>query len=100
LSPSSAKIPADLIPASRNQDHAISPPQVTSLVLRRYRVHRIPRSTFVTMRNAPLVSAGRDWLYCCFYRNEKQNIFCKGAGQEFADLPVGHLPGVRPNIGC
>jgi len=48
---------ADLISASRNQDHAILPSTFGALVLRAARVHRIPHPTFMTIRETPLVSA-------------------------------------------
>ena len=49
---------ANLTPASGRQDHTTSPSARASFVFRHHRVHRIPLSTFVTMRNAPLIEAG------------------------------------------
>jgi hypothetical protein len=46
-------IAADLIPASGYQDATTLPSATGAFVLRAARVHRIPRSTFVTTRNAP-----------------------------------------------
>jgi hypothetical protein len=43
----------DLIPASGYQDATTSPYADRALVRRARRIHRIPRSTFVTTRNAP-----------------------------------------------
>src|SRR5580700_9734701 len=62
LSPSrrDAKHHRQLTPASGRQDHTTSPSALTPLVLRRYHVHRIPRSTFVTIAIRPSSSeAGR-----------------------------------------
>ena len=50
---------ADLISASRNQDHAILPSTFGALVLRAARVHRIPHPTFVTIRETPLCGPGQ-----------------------------------------
>src|SRR5262249_38093621 len=49
---------ANLAPAKGRQDHATSPSVLASFVQRRRYVHRIPRSTSVTMRNAPPIEAG------------------------------------------
>ena len=56
LSPSPARcesIGANLMPASRHQDHTTSPSASASPVLRRYSVHRIPHPTFVTIAIRP-----------------------------------------------
>jgi hypothetical protein len=50
--------------------------------LRTESVHRIPRSTFVTTRNAPPDERGTTVLYCCFYQIEKRNFFRKKAGHD------------------
>src|ERR1700736_3218427 len=42
--------PRNLTPASGRQDHTTSPSAPAPLVLRRYRIHRIPHPTFVTTR--------------------------------------------------
>src|SRR5689334_10602246 len=52
-------ITASLIPASGNQDHTTWPSALALLVSQRKRVHRIPRSTFVTTRTPLLMSAGQ-----------------------------------------
>ena len=46
-------LPADLTPASGRQDHTALPSAMSSLVLRRHRVHRIPHPTFVTTAKRP-----------------------------------------------
>jgi hypothetical protein len=83
LSPSSAKvISANLIPASRNQDHTASPSAVNAFVPCVTRVHRIPRPTCRDDRDTPLfIGHGMMPLYCCFYLFEKRILFCCGAGQ-------------------
>ena len=56
LSPSSARcmsIVTDLMPASRHQDHAISPYAFHAVRHRRKGVHRIPHPTFVTIAKRP-----------------------------------------------
>src|SRR6202000_2718509 len=51
--------PANLIPASGDQDHTISPSAPAALVSRRLCVHRNPPPTFVTIgRSAPPERAG------------------------------------------
>jgi len=54
-----ASIVAGLMPASRHQDHTLSPSASHLVVCRRGHVHRIPCPTFRDDREAPLV-AGRD----------------------------------------
>jgi len=49
---------AGLIPASGDQDHAISPSAPAALVSRRRSVHRIPLPRFVTIAIRPSVGAG------------------------------------------
>jgi hypothetical protein len=44
---------ANLMPASRHQDHTTSPSALVSFASRHYRVHRIPRPTSVTMAKRP-----------------------------------------------
>jgi hypothetical protein len=51
-------IVANLAPAKGRQNHTTSLSASTSLVWRHQRVHRIPRSTSVTTRNAPPIEAG------------------------------------------
>ena len=51
-------IVANLAPAKGRQDHTTSPSVLASFVQRRRHVHRIPRSTSVTTRNAPPIEAG------------------------------------------
>src|ERR1700722_7175877 len=56
LPPSAARrvsIFAALAPASERQNHTTSPSALASLVLRRYRVHRIPLPTSVTTAKRP-----------------------------------------------
>jgi hypothetical protein len=36
-------------------------------------------------------------LYSCFYQMEKRNIFARGLGTNFADLPVGQITLIRFN---
>jgi hypothetical protein len=60
LSPSPvrcASIVTNLTPASRRQDHTTSPSTASPLVSWRYHVHRIPRSTFVTIAKRPSYQA-------------------------------------------
>jgi hypothetical protein len=33
------------------------------------------------------MSAGRDWLYRCFYQIKKRKISCKRAGQDGKSVP-------------
>ena len=70
LSPSSARcmsIVTDLMPASRHQDHAISPYAFHAVRHRRKGVHRIPHPTFVTIAKRPsLEGAGRAGFCWCF----------------------------------
>ena len=75
------EVPAKLnasIEALRPHDFAV---RFTPFVLKRQSVHRIPLPTFVTIAKRPSNRVGTFWLYCCFYRLEKRNIFGKGAGQ-------------------
>src|SRR5690242_6776976 len=51
-------IPASLISASGDQDHTTWPSALGSLVWQPQRVHRIPLSTLLTMRSAPLIERG------------------------------------------
>ena len=54
LSPSLAAIAsADLMPASRHQDHTTSPSALKRVRLSRQSVHRIPRQRFVTIAKRP-----------------------------------------------
>ncbi len=47
---------ADLTPASGRRDHATSPYANVTFVFQHARVHRIPASRFVTIREAPLLA--------------------------------------------
>jgi hypothetical protein len=58
-----ANIVAGLMPASRHQDHTLSPSASHLVVCRRGHVHRIPCPTFRDDREAPLLS-GRDARIC------------------------------------
>src|SRR6266567_9207322 len=49
---------ANLTPASGRQDHTASPSALAPLVLRRYRVHRIPHPTSVTIAIRPSREGG------------------------------------------
>src|SRR3989440_10922903 len=53
LPPSPADRSTDLTPASGRQDDTALPSAMSSLVLRRHRVHRIPHPTFVTTAKRP-----------------------------------------------
>jgi hypothetical protein len=53
LPPSSVKSPTNLTPASGCQDHTPSPSAGNIARLASYRVHRIPRPTFVTIAKRP-----------------------------------------------
>ena len=53
LPPSLADCSANLMPASRHQDHATSPSALAPLVRRRPHVHRILHPTFVTIAKRP-----------------------------------------------
>src|ERR1700688_1204656 len=54
----------NLAPASGRQDHTISPSALASLVLRRYRVHRIPLPTSVTTAKRPSCESGTRERWC------------------------------------
>ena len=54
---------ANLMPASRHQDHTISPSALASLVCNTVRVHRIP-SRVRDDREPPLCEAGRRGICC------------------------------------
>jgi len=62
---------ANLIPASGDQDHTISPSASAALVFRRLCVHRIPPPTFVTIgRSAPCVQQGCGEINTFFGKTE------------------------------
>jgi hypothetical protein len=64
---------ADLIPASGDQDHTISPSAPAALVSRCLYVHRIPPPTFVTIgRSAPPEGAGCREISIYFGKMEEQ----------------------------
>ena len=69
---------ANLTPAKGRQDHTTSPSALTSLVWRHQRVHRIPRSTSVTTRNAPPIEAG--WAAIAVQWMQKQSEIFFRAG--------------------
>jgi len=71
-------IVANLTPAKGRQDHTTSPSALTSLVWRHQRVHRIPRSTSVTTRNAPPIEAG--WAAIAVQWMQKQSEIFFRAG--------------------
>jgi hypothetical protein len=52
-SPPRSLLLESLTPASRRQDHTISPSASATLVSRSFRVHRIPHPTFVTTAKRP-----------------------------------------------
>ena len=75
LSPSSARcmsIVTDLMPASRHQDHAISPYAFHAVRHRRKGVHRIPHPTFVTIAKRPS-SRARDAQFAFLRESRKLN---------------------------
>jgi len=51
-------VTASLISASGDQDHTTWPSALEPLVWRPQHVHRIPHSTLLTMRSAPLIERG------------------------------------------
>jgi hypothetical protein len=67
----------NLTPASGRQDHTTSPSASLSLVLRHYRVHRIPYPTFVTTRTPLSRGQDRTALFL-FLPNREAEYFCKG----------------------
>jgi hypothetical protein len=74
LPPSFADRSANLTPASGCQDHTTSPSASSAFVSRAISVHRIPRSTSVTIAKRP--SVGRDdSLYSCFYPAVKRKFW-------------------------
>jgi hypothetical protein len=78
----------DLIPASGDQDHTPSPSAAD--ITRRTDatgVHRIPHSTFVTTRNAPLAEAGR---------HEQDHIFPKNGRGKFRGRGLTRFRKIRP----
>ena len=92
-SPPESLLPGDLTPASRRQDHTILPSASGALVSSAVRGHRIP-SRVRDDREPPLRMERDGREYKSDLRagastiSENQNIFGKGAGQVFADLPV------------
>jgi hypothetical protein len=75
LSPSSVDRSTDLTPASGRQDHTISPSAATSLVVSSCCVHRIPRSTSVTIAIRPSCRGGTRQGKTPFAPTEKPIIF-------------------------
>jgi hypothetical protein len=69
-----------LISASGDQDHTTWPSALKPLVWRPQHVHRIPLSTLLTMRSAPLASAGYG-RETHVSEKRKRNIFALAAGQ-------------------
>ena len=78
--------PANLTPASGRQDHTTSPSAPASFVFRRHRVHHIPLSTFVTMRNAPLIEAGRERYTPDLHFGKTEIFFRKRLDSYFSEV--------------
>ena len=78
LSPSSARcmsIVTDLMPASRHQDHAISPYAFHAVRHRRKGVHRIPHPTFVTIAKRPPRGRGTRGILLVFrWRDQSRDV--------------------------
>jgi hypothetical protein len=75
-------IVADLMPASRHQDHTASPSEIRCVRLAHFFRPPHPTPRFVTVAHTPLMWGGTSWVYCCFYRIRKRKIFSAGTGQE------------------
>jgi hypothetical protein len=75
LSPSLVDCSANLTPASRHQDHATSPSALAPLVWRRPRVHRIPRSTSVTIAIRPSIRGGTARKMLVIWGNDQAKYF-------------------------
>jgi hypothetical protein len=69
---------ANLTPASGRQDHTTSPSASAPFVKGAARVHRIPRSTSVTIRETPLCEAGRGELVEMICPTAKAEYFSRG----------------------
>src|SRR5690242_16877858 len=76
-----------LTPASRRQDHTTSPSAPALLVWQHRRVHRIPRSTSVTIAIRPSCEAGR----------LQSLILCLANGEAKYFLHEGWTGGIRLN---
>src|ERR1700732_126773 len=76
LSPSSARLLADLTPASRRQDHTTSPSASACFVKHAARVHRIPLHVRDD-RDTPLFGNETAWVVDVIWVNRKGKYFCK-----------------------
>jgi hypothetical protein len=82
LSPSSAEVrSADLIPASRNQDHTASPSASGGARLAHPKRPSHPALHVRDDAQRPPDERGTGVLYCCFYQLTKRNIFLRRSGQ-------------------
>jgi hypothetical protein len=76
-------ISANLIPASRNQDHTASPSAINALVSCVIASIASRAQRVVTIAKRPsLLGHGMTLLYCCFYLFEKRKIFRGRTGQK------------------
>ena len=69
-------IPQNSTPASGRQDHTTSPSASIAPVLRRQRVHRIPRPTFVTIAKRPSCERGTAALMELIWAKREAIYFC------------------------
>jgi hypothetical protein len=94
LSPSSARLSADLTPASRRQDHTILP-SASARSSPRGRVHHIPLPTSVTIAIRPSMGTGRRGVYTGSDFGKTEIFFRSGLDktetQAVPDLPVGQI---------
>ena len=88
-SPPRSLLRKNLTPASGRQDHTTSPSASGALVRNTVRVHRIPLRVRDDARRPSVWAGWRGVLEVICLISENQNIFAKGAGQDFVDLPVG-----------
>jgi hypothetical protein len=77
LPPSPADRTADLMPASRHQDHTTSPSASAAPVLRNQGVHRIPHPTSVTIAKRPSGRGGTGELVAMICPTAKAENFLK-----------------------
>jgi hypothetical protein len=75
LSPSLVDCSANLTPASRHQDHTTSPSASGAFVSRAVRVHRIPRSTSVTIAIRPSIRGGTARKMLVIWGNDQAKYF-------------------------
>src|SRR5271156_639270 len=87
-----AKHCRELMPASRHQDHTLSPSAFAPFVFRHQSVHRIPRPTFCDDRETPLLRA-RDGEACKSDLGEaRREIFLRtGLDRRLAKQPIGQI---------